>query len=202
MIPAIIAAALPLVTEFLPSIGRLINGENGERVATKVVDVARRVTGAETPEQAIERLRADPKLVAELQRQATAIELAEIDSEVDRHRQVNETMRAEIASDDPYVRRWRPTLGYAVAITWALTMLGLVFIIGWVAITEPREAPNIFIALGDAIASIAPIWLVALSVLGVSVWKRSEDKKTAAGVNRGPGVIGSILGRLTGRDGS
>lgn len=43
--------------------------------------------------------------------------------------QVNQSLRAEIASEDKYVRRMRPTFGYMMALTWAAQMLGIAYII-------------------------------------------------------------------------
>ena len=87
--------------------------------------------------------------------------------------EVNETFRAEVKGDDPYVRRWRPTFGYAVALTWCLQVAGLVYAI----VARPEQAA----AIVGAMDSLTIIWGVALSVLGVSVVKRSADKAAAAG---------------------
>ncbi len=96
--------------------------------------------------------------------------LAELDSAETRAviAQVNTTARAELATEDAYVRRWRPTFGYAVALTWTATMAAL----SWAIVTEPAQAPAIIAAL----VNTAPIWGIALAVLGVSVVKRSQDK--------------------------
>ena len=83
--------------------------------------------------------------------------------------QSNESLRAEVASDDPYVRRMRPTFGYIMAFTWAAQMFGIAYIM----IFRTKDAVLII----DAMESLGTIWAVALSVLGVYVYKRSEDKK-------------------------
>ena len=82
--------------------------------------------------------------------------------------QVNESLRAEVASADPYVRRMRPTFGYIMAITWAAQMLSVAYTI----LEEPDNAPHII----DAMASLSTIWTVGLSVLGIYVYKRSQEK--------------------------
>jgi hypothetical protein len=82
---------------------------------------------------------------------------------------INETMRAETTSSDAYVRRMRPTFGYFMAITWAAQMLGLAYII----VFETEKSVYVLNAMG----SLSMIWAVGLSVLGIYVYKRSEEKK-------------------------
>ena len=88
-------------------------------------------------------------------------------------REVNATMRAETGAGDAYVRRWRPTFGYAVTAAWALQMAA----IAWAVVAHPSEAPAILAAA----ASLSAMWGVALAVLGVAVHERSRDKALAAG---------------------
>lgn len=84
-------------------------------------------------------------------------------------KQTNESLRAEIASQDKYVRRMRPTFGYLMAVTWTAQMLGIAYII----IFDTERAGLIISAMG----SLSAIWGIGLSVLGIYVYKRSEDKK-------------------------
>jgi hypothetical protein len=83
--------------------------------------------------------------------------------------QINESLRAEVTSDDSYVRRMRPTFGYLIAITWAAQMLALAYVI----VFETSKASIVI----EAMESLGTIWAVGLSVLGIYVYKRSEDKK-------------------------
>ena len=85
--------------------------------------------------------------------------------------QVNASLRAEIASTDPYVRRMRPTFGYIMAVTWAAQMLA----IAAVMIDSPKDAPAIMAGL----ANLSTIWTVGLSVLGIYVYQRSREKRGA-----------------------
>lgn len=88
-------------------------------------------------------------------------------------KQINETFRQEVTSEDSYVRRWRPTFGYAVALTWVMIMSGVAYCI----IFTPEFAPSIITSLVNCSA----LWSVALGVLGISVIKRSQDKIITAG---------------------
>ena len=83
--------------------------------------------------------------------------------------EVNASIRAEIASQDKYVRRMRPTFGYIMALTWAAQMLGVAYVL----IFNTDRAGYIL----NAMSSLSAIWAVGLSVLGIYVYKRSEDKK-------------------------
>jgi hypothetical protein len=63
----------------------------------------------------------------------------------------------------------RPTFGYLIAITWAAQMLALAYVI----VFETSKASIVI----EAMESLGTIWAVGLSVLGIYVYKRSEDKK-------------------------
>lgn len=83
--------------------------------------------------------------------------------------EINASLRAEVASQDAYVRRMRPTFGYLMALTWAAQMLGLAYVV----VFKTGEASLVL----EAVESLSMIWTVGLSVLGIYVYKRSEDKK-------------------------
>ncbi|MEM7652445.1 MAG: 3TM-type holin [Pseudomonadota bacterium] len=100
---------------------------------------------------------------------------------------INKTAQTEARSEDGFVRRWRPAFGYAVAGTWTLQMTGLTAVI----VLTPQHAAEIVTALGGLTA----MWAIALSVLGVSVAKRSQDKALAAG-HTVPSLLDRMIGRL------
>ena len=78
----------------------------------------------------------------------------------------------EKASEDAFVSRMRPTFGYIMAFTW-LAQMGA---IAWVIVADPVQATPIITAM----SSLATIWPDVLSVLGIYVYKRSEDKRASA----------------------
>ena len=49
-----------------------------------------------------------------------------------------------------------------------------------------------------AMTLLGTIWSVGLSVLGIYVYKRSEDKRVAAGDIPGPGPISALARRVVG----
>ena len=80
-----IPAALGLVS-FAPIIARWLGGDPAQEIATKVVDIAQRVTGTLDPLEAIQRLQQDTDMVSEFQRGVIRLE-AEIELAVMKDRQ-------------------------------------------------------------------------------------------------------------------
>lgn len=103
-----------------------------------------------------------------------AEEMASVQAQETRaaYEQVNQSLRMEIASEDVYVRRMRPTFGYLMAVTWTAQMMGLAYIMTF----RTEQAYNVLAAMD----SLAAIWAMGLSVLGIYFYKRSEEKRTGS----------------------
>lgn len=97
--------------------------------------------------------------------------------------EIHKSYRAELASQDKFISRMRPTFGYVLALSWTLQMGVIVYIL----LTEPARASEVIASFG----SLTTMWSVALSVLGVYVYKRSQEKQT---LNNN---IDSILSKVT-----
>lgn len=67
------------LAEVVPLIGRWINGEQGEKTAHKVVDIAQTVTGTKDASQILPTLKADPQLLIQFQQ-----EILKLDQELER----------------------------------------------------------------------------------------------------------------------
>jgi len=186
MIPALIAQiGLPLLMKAV--------GAGLSRLDNPVADAASKALGE--VEGALATSRIDPEKLAaaeETARQRLEIELAHDQRVLS---EVNRSLRAEIASSDPYVRRMRPTFGYIMALSWAAQMGA----IAWVIAVEPAQAANVV----SAMASLGTIWTVGLSVLGIYVYKRSREKEVAAGAApvQAAQALGETLGRVFTRKG-
>lgn len=83
--------------------------------------------------------------------------------------EVNQSIRMEAQSEDPYVRRMRPTFGYIMALTWLAQMLAVAYVL----VFEIEKAAELI----EAVGALSPIWGVGLSVLGIYIYRRSEDKR-------------------------
>lgn len=133
--------------------------------------MAAAVTGKTAPDDALAALRADPALLERFLAGMKEHEEAWWAEATARLRDVQTTMRAETASEDPFVRRMRPAWGYSMCLAFTTQMLGVT----WNIFFRPGEVPAIVAALAD----LTMIWSVGMSVLGLYVWKRSSEKGVA-----------------------
>lgn len=178
------------LSQFVPQLLRWTGNDKAADVADKAVKAAAAITGQERVEDQIEAIKANPELLLKYQQTMNEVIIAQLDAETRQLEAVNATMRAEYASNDNYTRRWRPTMGYAVTIAWFLQMAAL----SWVIVWTPDKASLVITAM----AQLTALWGVALSILGVAVVKRSEDKQTASGLQP-PGILGAIRNAVAGK---
>jgi hypothetical protein len=176
--------------QFVPQLLRWAGKDNAADVADKAVKAVNVITGKDSLEDGMEAIKANPDLLLKYQQTMNDVIIHQLDADTRTLEAVNATMRAEYSSSDNYTRRWRPTMGYAVTITWSLQMSSL----SWVIFTSPGAAAAVI----NAMAQLTALWGVALSILGVAVVKRSEDKQTAAGFQPS-GILGAIKGAITGK---
>jgi len=169
--------------QLVPSLLRLAGKDNAAAVADKAVTAAKVLTGKEDPNAAIDAIKANPELLARFQQMANEIVIAELEAETRRLEAVNATMRAEVASADPFVRRARPSFIYAMAVSWSIQMLAISAAI----IIDSTSAGTLI----SAATGLTGMWAVALAVIGVYFKSRSDDKKVAAGMEA-PSMLSSI----------
>jgi hypothetical protein len=189
-LPAILLGLAQLAPSIL---GLFSSNETASKAASVVSEVAKAVTGKPTDDAALEALKADPKLLIEYQQAVTARAVALYQEETKRLEAVNSTMKAEYASGDKYVARWRPTFGYVACFTWALQGSIVFGVLGYLAIAEPDRLARTILAMKDLMQVMAEHWLYAMAVLGIAVWKRSDDKKEAKGESGG--ILSGLFGK-------
>lgn len=180
-----IATALTIamgLAKFVPGIIGLLKGSDAEKKAEEVLDLAKQVTGQDDSEAAVEALEADPALLVQYKEALLNHTLAMRQEDVKQLDIINQTMRAELTSKDPYNSRWRATFGYCVAYSWFLLFVAVVISTVYSVFGQPEKSGEIIKAMGEMMASTAVLWSVALAVLGITVKKRSDDKQTAAGL--------------------
>jgi hypothetical protein len=179
MDPITIALGLASIA---PTIIKWITGsDKAEDVANQVVGLAKTVAGKDDGAAALAAIKADPALVMQFQQAWMAHELGLYQEETKRLDLINQTMRAESGSNDAYVRRMRPTFGYTLAASWGALMLAITYRV----IFNPAGLDQMI----DSVAKLAPMWEVALSVLGVYLYKRSTDKSVAATGKHPPSLL-------------
>lgn len=165
-----------------PLLGTIVGGPAGTLVGG-LIGSALGVDG--TDAEAVGLAIQDPAQLAklrelELNNQAHLETLA-IQAETQKIAEINKTMRAEITSTDEYVRRWRPTFGYVVSGAWAVQITGSTATLIYAVFKDPAAAGNIINMVATFNGSTSVLWTIALSVLGINVVKRSQDKVVKAG---------------------
>lgn len=156
-----------LTTIGLPALISLVSSVLGE-IDNSVAKTAS--SALEKVKEALSAGQITAEQLAEANRHAEKMAEMEIDNYQENLAQINQSLRAEIASEDKYVRRMRPTFGYLMALTWGAQMFGIAYVI----IFDTDKAGIVMAAMGN----LSAIWAVGLSVLGIYVYKRSEDKQT------------------------
>jgi len=142
-------------------------------VAAAAIQTAAKLTGVTVTDEpsaqaAVAALQADPSKLADYQRALNEQAVAAMTEETRRMAIVNDTMRAEAANSDPFVRRMRPTFGYVMAFAWGVQMMAASFVI----VTDPAKSADVL----NGIASTTALWGIALSVLGIYMHGRSKEK--------------------------
>lgn len=190
--------AVSLAAEHAPAVATALGGPGAGGITAGAARMVTGLLGVENSPEGLAQAVQDPEKLEELRRidrehrqeltrlrfEAEAAEAAEITKRLE---QTHETIRAEAASNDAYVRRWRPTFGYLVALAWLLQGVAL----GWALVRDPAQAGN----LSQAITALTPMWGIALAVLGINVSKRSQDKQVAAG-QQPAGFMSAIASRI------
>lgn len=160
IVPAVLArVGVPVLMEVLSDVLRGSDHPAAGKAADALSDLDQIITAGVIPPEQIEDMNRHIEALAEIKSREIGENIAH----------VNQTIQAEISSQDQYVRRMRPTFGYLMALTWAAQMFGLAYVM----IFRTSEAHLVL----EAVESLSMIWTVGLSVLGIYVYKRSEDKK-------------------------
>jgi hypothetical protein len=190
MDPISIAMGLASVA---PSIIRWLGGDKAGDVAQQVVGVAQSLTGKEQPGDAVNALLADPAARQQFIAAWKDIELGLYEAETKRLETVNQTIRAEVASSDPFVRRARSSFLWAMSFAWTVEGLVVGGSIVWLTFARPEYGAEVLGGLKDLMSVMSEHWLYAMAVSGVAVWARTTDKKTAM---QEPGIISRLAGAL------
>lgn len=109
-----------------------------------------------------------PEQLAEANRHTEKMATLEIEQAQASLSEVNKSLRAEVASEDKYVRRMRPTFGYLMAFICAAQMFGIAYVI----IFDTDKEGVVMAAMGNLSAT----WAVAFGARHY-VYKRSADKQ-------------------------
>lgn len=171
-----------LISPIAPVVGGLVGGPVGASVGTLLSNAL----GVEATPEAIEQeLKRNPDALIKI-KQMESDERAQLRTLTYRHAELeseerklalvqqHQTMQTELKSEDAYVRRWRPTFGYAVCLAWSLLFLGLFIVM----VVSPEKASEVI----NSVVAMTPLFGIALTVLGINIHKRSQDKQCQAGM--------------------
>ncbi len=183
-------AALPLAIQGFATLAPIVKGLlKKNSTAETVVDVvgmlsstARSITGAGTDDEALEVLKSDPAKLAEYKMAVNDHTAKMYEKETERIEVVSKTYRAELASKDSYVRRMRPTFGYALIYCMIVMFTS-------VAATAMIAGVDKAVNLIEAYAKMKWIFVSAFGAISVYINNRTKEKLG------GLGQLGA-LGRL------
>jgi hypothetical protein len=182
-----------MVGKAAPLLGTLLGGPAGGAVGALVSSVL----GVDNePDEVHKALSADPSLLLKLReteiQQQTQLQQMMVESETKKLSEVNATIRAELASGDKFKSYWRPLFGYVMALTWGAIMLAATYQI----LFKPDIAGGTISSLGQ----MSALWGIGLAVLGINVYKRSDDKAMAYGRSQ-ESILSAVAGRIRGKSG-
>lgn len=171
-----------IIAKAAPVVGFALGGPAGSTVGGMVASTL----GVKNNHHDILEALQNPENVAKLKQLEAShkerILAMHLEAETKQISEVNATMRAEAKADDPYVRRWRPTWGYVTAGAWAMQTIAIFIVCCTAAYTDNAEkAAALFTGAATLVGALTAQWGIALTVLGVNVYKRSDDKAVAAG---------------------
>ncbi len=166
MLPSLLAKiGLPVLIELIAGTLRRMNNSSAQSAAGALDEVGAALSGGLISDEQVAEANRHTEELTRLKMSENQTALSEI----------NASLRAEVNSSDAYVRRMRPTFGYLMAFTWAAQMFGLAYVV----IFETEKAA----AVMNGMESLSAIWGVGLSVLGIYVYKRSEEKRVTPPVS-------------------
>lgn len=182
-VKGVVAKAAPLLGSAL--------GPAGGAVGTLIASA---LGTDDTPEAIASAIQADPEALVKLKtlerEHQRELKQMVLEAETARLAEINKTMRAEASAQDGFVRRWRPTFGYMVAITWLLQSVA----IAWAMVGAPENAADLI----NAVTALTPMWGIALSILGINITARSRDKRASAGQD-GRSLLDRLADTLEGK---
>ncbi len=177
----LIGGAVSLASKFAPYLIKKLRGDKAADTAEEVFSIAKAVTGFEEPDKAIKMIESDPETALKFKEAIMNYESMVIQEDTRRLEIANQTMRTEYETTG-WKTGWRPYWGYLSGTMFGVQMLAFSYIGIYAIMKTPKEAIEVINAIATLAAALSTTWLLALSVLGLAVHKRSKDKQTAAGI--------------------
>jgi len=178
---SLMLTAIGGLVDIAPEIAGWLGGEDAEKTAEGVANVAKQVTGQSDAQTAVDQIKQDPEQARKFKQALQEYKLQMERERTKKLTQINETMRAAY-KESGWKSGWRPFFGYVFGVSWGLTFIGLLVLIGYAATFGLSEAIELAGKLPQLVAAMTPLFGMGLKVLGVQIRERSRDKRLAAGV--------------------
>lgn len=182
--------------------GTAVGGPLGAMVGPVLANIMRKVTGAPVEdtdfEAMAEQIMGSPELQLELEKLAIErermyyeLEVAKLTAETKLVESVNATMRAEAGSDKWYQAGWRPYCGFVMGTAWGIIALSFAILVACVGFNVGGVQASALTGVGSAMSDMAVFFSIMLAVLGISSWKRGDEKIARASAK------GTVLSAIT-----
>lgn len=178
MDPITIVGLAGLLAKVVPSIAGWIGGKDAEEKAEKIVNVASTITGIPDKEHAVQQVLSNPETAQKFTEAVLSWKIQDSQEDTKKLMIVNETMRQELSAGW-WKGGWRPYWGYASGTSWFILVTGIMFILYTAVKESVTDAVTLATAIGTMVMQMTPLFAIALAVLGVNVYKRSQDKDVA-----------------------
>ena len=184
MLPIAMALA-----QFAPMIAGWLGGSNAEKVASKVVDIAKTVTGQSAPDAVVAALQADPQLAYQYQKAvldqqsamaeiAQEVTLAELAADQANTAAVNQTMQVEAKADHWPTYSWRPFIGFCFGLMGIVC--GATVAVAYIGVMFFRVDPVVLGHLPGLIGAEAGVMATMAPVLGIASYFRGKMQASPA----------------------
>ena len=191
----LIGGAISLASKFAPYLIRKLKGDKAADTAGEILEIAKVATGAETPDKAMKMIESNPEAALKFKEMMINYEAMVIQEDTKRLDIVNQTMRTEYETKGKWKTGWRPFWGWLSGTMFGVQMLSFTYIGIYAIRKTPTEAVGVINAIATLAGALATTWIFALSVLGIAVHKRSQDKQVAAGMQP-MGILKMILSKI------
>ncbi|MBR8085167.1 hypothetical protein KDX23_20715 [Burkholderia vietnamiensis] len=182
MIPIALALA-ELAGNLAPTIAGWLGGPKAQDVATKVVDVAKVVTGQPTGDAALAAIQADPQLAMQFQkamldgqvemaRIAADVTKAELAADAANVSAVNQTMQIEARSDHWPTYSWRPFVGFCFGVLALIS--GLTVACAYLGVMFLHADPKVLTDIPGMLGAEAAVMATMAPVLGIASYFRGK----------------------------
>jgi len=181
MAASLILDAVKGLVEVAPDVAGWIAGDDAEKSAEKVADMAKTITGQDDPQKAVDAIKQDPEQARKFQEAMQSFRVKMQQEVTKRQETVNKTMRAEAKSESWPQYSWRPFNGFMFGIT----LFGMHFVL-----------PLLKVEVQPINPTVLSLWA---GVLGVVGYQRGKEKRAKLGDLNSEGLMERVAKVVKGK---